>query len=118
MPELLRKFLNAIARAGPGPLPSSPNHRMKVSCVIRAADQRPGGDVEETLFTCDVAVVNELVRSDVFDNRQVFRAGTQILADRQNLAADLAQIVHRLTKFGFFFAETEHHATLGHYFRR
>src|SRR5438552_15633658 len=34
--------------------------RMKIGCVIRAAHQRPGSDVEKTFSTRDIAVVIEL----------------------------------------------------------
>ena len=47
---------------------SSPYHRMKVGRVIRAANQRAGGDMEKPFSARNVAVVIELLRRDVFDH--------------------------------------------------
>src|SRR5438445_12242116 len=87
---------------------------MKVSRVIRAADERTGGDIEKTFVARDIAVIVELLWRDVLDHGQVFLARTQILAHRKNLAAHVAQMVHRLKKLGLFLAEAEHYATFGH----
>src|SRR5206468_2668328 len=70
-PESLRQLASEFARAGPGRFPSSPNHRMKIGRVIRAADKRTGGDIEKTFLARDIAVVIELIRRDVLDNRQM-----------------------------------------------
>src|SRR5215471_4941607 len=86
----------------------SSHYRMKVGRVVRAANQWARRNVEKTFSTRDVAVIIELVRRDVFNHRQMFRTRAQILTHRQHLAADLTQIVHRLKKFGLFFAETKH----------
>src|SRR5437016_4444450 len=40
--------------------------RMKIGCVVRAAHQRSGGDVEKTFSTSDVSVIIELLGRDVF----------------------------------------------------
>ena len=45
---------------------------------------------------------------DVLDHRQMLRRRAEILAERQHLAADLAQVVHRLEKFRLLFAQPEH----------
>ena len=85
---------------------------MKVGRVIRAANQRAGGDVKKALSTGDVAVVIELLGRDVLNDRQVRRTRAQILAHRQHFAAHLAQIVHRLEEFRLLFAEAQHNAAL------
>src|SRR5262245_53788551 len=56
------------------------NDRMKISRVIRAPDKRSGCDIDETFSPRDVPVIIELLRSDVFDNGQMVRSGTEILA--------------------------------------
>src|SRR5712691_5031952 len=56
----------------------SPHDRVKISRVIRAADQRPRGDVEKTLPACDVPVVIELLRRDVFNHGQMFWTRAQV----------------------------------------
>src|SRR5262249_45324907 len=91
---------------------------MKISCVIRTAHEWPRGDVEKTFSTCDATVVIELLRSDVFDNGQMAGTRPEILANRQDLAADLAQIIHGLKQFGFLFAKAEHYPALCHNLRR
>ena len=90
----------------------SPHNRMKIGSVIRTADQRTRRDIEKTFFARDVAVIIELLRRDVFNDRQVLRTWAQVLTDGQDFAADLAQIVHGLKKFRLLFAKTEHHAAL------
>ena len=55
---------------------------------------------------------------DVFHDGQMFRRRAQILSHREDLAADLAQIVHRLEQFRLRFAKAEHDAALGHDSRR
>src|SRR5437773_7332739 len=92
---------------------SSAHYWMTIGRVIRAANQRTGGDVEKTFPACDVAVTTELLRRNVFNDRQMFRSRAQILAHGQNFTAHLAQIVHRLKEFRLFFAQAEHHAALG-----
>ena len=87
---------------------------MKIGRVIRAADQRPRGDVEKTFSARDLAVIIELLGRDVFNDRQVFRTRTQVLTHGQDFAADLTQIVHRLKKFGLLFAKAEHYPALCH----
>src|SRR5215475_11693947 len=67
----------------------SPHNRMKIGCVIRAADQRSRGDIEKTFSTCDVAVIIELLWRDVFDNGQMVRTWPQVLTNCQHFAADL-----------------------------
>src|SRR5438093_10910935 len=86
----------------------SAHDRMKIGRVIGAAHQRSGGDVPKPFATGDVAVIVELLRPDVFNHGQMFSAWPQILAHRQHFAADLAQVVHRLEKFCFLFAQTKH----------
>src|SRR4030081_852947 len=99
-------------------LPSSADNRMKVSRVIRAAHERTGGDVLESFLARDLAVKVELFRPDEFDDRQMIRRRTQILAHRQNLTPDLAQIVHRLENFRLGFAKTKHDSAFCNDFRR
>src|SRR2546430_17014137 len=91
---------------------------MKVGRVIRTADERTGSDVLKSFFARNLAIKIELLRRDEFDHRQMVRRRTQILAHRQNLAAGLAQIIHRLKNLRFGFAETEHDPAFGYYFRR
>ena len=91
---------------------------MKVGRVIRATDERAGGNVQKTLFARNVAVIIELLRCDILENRQVFRRGPKVLPHRQNLAAGFAQIIHRLEKFSLFLAEAEHYAALCYDFGR
>ena len=87
---------------------------MKVGRVIRAAHEWTGSDMRKTLGARDLAVGFESFRRDELDYRQMLRRRPQILAEGQNLAADIAQVVHRLEKFRFGFAETKHHAALGY----
>jgi hypothetical protein len=91
---------------------------MKVGRVVGAADERPGSDVVETFRARDLAVSLESLRRDERDDRQMLRARPQVLAHRQNLAPDLAQVVHGLEKFRLFFAEAKHHSAFGHDLRR
>src|SRR5438876_230928 len=86
---------------------------MKIGSVVRAAYQRTGGDVEKTFSARDVTVITELLRRNVFNDRQMFWSRAQILAHGQDLTAHLTQIVHRLKEFRLFFAQAEHHAALG-----
>src|SRR5207302_1509362 len=94
----------------------SAHNRMEIGRVIGAADEWTRGDVCESFFARNLAIELELLRRDVFQHRQMIRRRTQILAHRQNLTADLAQIVHRLKDFGFGFAEAKHDAAFGHSF--
>ena len=55
---------------------------MKVGRVIGAADERAGGDVQESFGAGDAAVVIELRRRDVFDDGKVFWRGAKILTHR------------------------------------
>ena len=71
--------------------------------------------MEKSFSSRDVAVVIELLRRDIFHDRQMFRSWAQILAHRQDLAADFAQIVHGLKKFRLLLAKAEHDTTLGHH---
>src|SRR5436190_182390 len=98
--------------------PISADNRMKVGRVIRAADERSGGNVFETLRARDLAVSLEALRRNEFYDRQMVRGGPKILAHRQDLAADLAEVIHRLEQFRFGFTEAEHHPALRHNFRR
>src|SRR6267154_1722896 len=98
--------------------PFSADNRMKVGRVIRAADEWTGGDVVKSLFARDLAVKLELLWRDEFHHRQMVRRRTQILAHRQNLAADLSQIVHRLKNLRLGFAEAEHDPAFSYYFWR
>ncbi len=60
--------------ASPRPmLPRPAHYRMEIGRVIRAANQRTGGDVKKAFSTRHVAVVIELLRRDVFDHRQMLR---------------------------------------------
>src|SRR5213594_2667149 len=59
---------------------SSANDRMKIGRMIRATDERPGGDVEKTFLARNIAVIIELIGRDVLDHGQVFRGRAQILA--------------------------------------
>src|SRR5207249_4652529 len=104
----------ASARTVPRIYFSSARDRMKIGRVIGTADQRTRGDVEKTFPARDVAVITELLRPDVLDDRQVFRTRTQILPDGQHFASDFTQIVHRLKQFRLSLTEAEHHATLGY----
>src|SRR2546421_399350 len=90
----------------------SADNRMKIGRVVRAANERPGRDVLETLFARDLAVEIELLWGDEFDDRQMVRRRPQILPHRQDLAADFAQIIHRLKNFRLSFTETEHNPAL------
>ena len=87
---------------------------MKVGRVIGAAHKRTGSNVRETFRACDFAIGIESFRRDKLHNRQMLRRRAQILAKRQNLTADLAQIVHCLEKFRLGFAEAKHEAAFRH----
>src|SRR6476469_705551 len=66
-------------RSGSHELSSSDNG-MEISRVIRAANQRPRSDVAKTLRACDVPVIIQLLGCDVFDDGQMLRTRTKILA--------------------------------------
>src|SRR6476646_5774512 len=85
--------------------PISADNRMKVGRVIRAADERPGGNVLETLRPRDLAVSFEALRRHEFHDRQMVRGRPEILAHRQDLATDLTEVIHRLEQFRFGFTE-------------
>src|ERR1043166_10105815 len=73
----------------------SADNRMKVGRVIRTTDERARGDMRESLRARDLTVRLEAFRRNEFHDRQMVRAWSQILAQRQDLAADLAEVVHR-----------------------
>src|SRR2546421_647956 len=98
--------------------PFSADNRMKIGGVIRAAHKRTGSDVFKSLFARDLAVKIELLRRDEFDHWQMIWGRAEILTHRQNLAADFAQIVHRLENLRLFFAKAEHDPAFSHGFRR
>src|SRR5262245_43165260 len=85
---------------------------MKIGRVIRAADERSRGDVEKTFATRDAPVVIELLRCDVFENGQMFWTRSQVLTHRQDVVADVWQIIHGLNKFGFLSAKAKHYPAL------
>ena len=60
----------------------------------------------------------ELFWRDVFYYRQVLRTGPEILPHRENLHANIAQIVHRLKQLWFRLSKAKHHAAFCHYFWR
>src|SRR5262245_51448423 len=90
------------------------HNRMKISRMIRAADERPGCDIDKTFRARNVPVVVELFRGNVFNNRQMLRTRAQVLTHCQDFAAGLAQIIHGLKKLGFLFAKAEHYSALCH----
>src|SRR5438445_7245341 len=83
-------------------LPSSPHQWMKIGCMIRAAHQRTGCDVEKTFSARDVAVITELLRRYVFNDRQMFRSRAQILAHGQALTPTFPQFIHLLKSLVLF----------------
>ena len=108
---------NAIAAGITNPvyngLNGLPDDRMKIRRVIRAAHERTGGDMGKTFAARNVAVEIELLGRNVLDDRQMLRRRPKILTQRQHLATNFAQIVHRLEKFRLRFAQAEHHPALG-----
>jgi hypothetical protein len=69
---------------------------MKIGGVIRTAHERPRRDVLEAFVPRNATEELKLLGMDVLDDRLMIRRGPEILPERQHLAADLAQIVHRL----------------------
>src|SRR5262252_8653225 len=63
--------------------------------VVRAAHQRTRLDVNETKVECNPLELAEFVGMIVARHRRVFGRRTQVLADRQDLAAGMAQILER-----------------------
>src|SRR5260370_24414207 len=88
-------------------LPSLADNRMKVGRVIRAAHERTGSNVLKSFLARDLTIKIELLRRDEFHHRQMIRRRAQIPAHCQNLAADFAQIVHRLENLRLGFPEAE-----------
>src|SRR5438874_11353664 len=86
------------------------NYRMEVGCVIRAPHEWTGRHVLEAFRARDFAVDVEAFRRDKLDYRKMARSRPEILTHGENLATDVAQIVHRLKKFRLLFAEPEHHS--------
>ena len=72
----------------------------------------------EALLARDFTEEFELFWRDVFYYRQVLRTGPQILPHRENLDANIAQIVHRLKQLRLRFAQAKHQAAFCHYFWR
>src|SRR5205823_12438857 len=91
--------------------PFSADDRMKVGRVIRTANEWTGSDVLKTFRARDLAISLEAFGRDKFNDREMLGSGPQILAHRQDLAADFPQVIHRLKKFRLLFAEAEHDST-------
>ena len=87
---------------------------MKVRRVIGAAHERAGSDMFESFFARNLAIEIELLRRNEFDDWQMVRRRAQILTHRQNLAADVAQIVQGLKKLRLGFAQPEHNPAFRH----
>ena len=69
--------------------------RVGVGClvrVVRASDQRSGFDVHEPHVERGALQIGEFVGVIVADHRGVLSRGTEVLPDRQNSAARVAQI--------------------------
>ena len=93
-------------------------NRMEISRVIRTAHQRAGRDMLESFFARDLTVKIELLRRDELDHRQMIRRRPEILPHGQDLAANFAQIVHRLENLRLCLTQAKHDAALGHRFWR
>src|ERR1043166_559547 len=94
------------------------DYRVEIGRMIRTADERPGRHVREAFRAGDFPVGIETFGRNEFDNGQMLRSGPEVLTQGKHLAADFAQVVHRLKKFRLHFAESEHDPALGHYLRR
>ncbi len=91
----IQRLLRAIARA----------HERARHAFEEAARQRP------------FAIAIELLRRDESLHGKMIHGRTQILAEREDVDVDRAQVVHGLRDLFVRFAEAEHEARLGEHFR-
>src|SRR5690349_1883647 len=81
--------------------------------VVGAADEGARLDVGEAERLRRAAQAGELVGRDVALDRQVAGRGLQVLAERQDVAADGAQVGEDLQQLGARLAQAEHQTRLG-----
>src|SRR5439155_25010134 len=81
--------------------------------VVRAADERPRLDVHEPELPADRREPRELVGMIVARDGQVLRRRPQVLAERQDRHADLAQVADRRDQLLPLLAEAEDDPRLG-----
>src|SRR5262245_50011971 len=81
--------------------------------VIGAADERARLDVDESEIERNLFQATEFIGMVVPRHRRMLRRGTQVLPDRQYLAADAPQILERRCQLVELFSETDHQTGLG-----
>ena len=81
--------------------------------VIRRPHERSAGDERETEAAALFADLVELFRSPVAFDRQLSRAGLEVLTDGENVDSNAAQVGCYVEDFVFGLAEAEHQAALG-----
>jgi hypothetical protein len=86
---------------------------LEIFGVIGASNHGTAGDVEEAEGSGGLGVGLELFGGDELDNGQVTDGRLQVLAEGQDVAADLTEVIHGGEDFGFGFTEAEHEAGLG-----
>ena len=57
--------------------------------------------------------IGKPIRRNILPHRQVMDGGLQVLAERQNIAASLPQIVERREQLGFGLTQPQHETGLG-----
>src|ERR1019366_5333278 len=83
--------------------------------VIAGAHHRSGLDVAEAEAQRFIPQLTEFLRRVEAGDRQVVARGAQILAHGENVNAAAAEIAEYLDEFVAGFAQSDHHAALGHH---
>ena len=90
-----------------------PHLHLKLIRMIRAADHRAAGHVDEAHFLGNDFVLGKCLRRHKFLHRQMPQGGLQILAKGEDVATRGAQIAHGLEQFLGRLAQSKHDARLG-----
>src|SRR4051812_7848126 len=81
--------------------------------LVARAHQRAGGDEAEAEAQAFPLQIRERLGPDELDDGKMLLRGTQVLAEGEDVAADPAQVAHRLHHLVAGLAEAEHDAALG-----
>src|SRR6184192_4150341 len=79
---------------------------LKLVRMVRAANHGAAGDVEKTHFARPGAILLEARRWNKLYHRQMSQGGLQILAERENIAGNRAQIAQGGEELIFGFTQT------------
>lgn len=84
-----------------------------VSGVVAASDEGAAGDFLESHFSGELAEFVEFFGGDVANDREVFVAGLQVLAEGEVVDAVFAEVGEGIEEFLTLFPESEHEAAFG-----